>query len=100
QRALREAGGVEAIKASVREVRAGALLEQTGADARYAWRGLRRSPAYALTVVLTLGLGLGVNTTVFSILNTALLKPLPYERPEELVELAHRLGEGPDARRS
>ncbi|MEO6223966.1 MAG: ABC transporter permease, partial [Vicinamibacterales bacterium] len=94
RRALVEFGGVESVKESVREIRTGVLFEQTLQDLGYALRGLHRTPTFTLTVVMTLGLGLGVNTTVFSIINTALLKPVPYDRPEELVEVGHRTGKG------
>src|SRR5688572_1110319 len=91
RRALVELGGVAAVEESVRAVRAGAHVEQWWQDLRYAIRGLRRTPAFTATVILTLGLGIGVNTSVFTVLNAALLKPLPYDRPEELVDIGHRV---------
>ena len=91
RRALAEVGGVASVEESVRAVRRGAALEQWWQDVRYALRGLRRTPAFTITVIVTLGLGIGVNTSVFTVLNAALLKPLPYDRPEELVGLGHRV---------
>jgi len=58
-------------------------------DIRYAARGLLRSPMFTLVAVLTLGIGTGANTAVFSVVDGVLLKPLPYPEPDELVALWH-----------
>jgi putative ABC transport system permease protein len=57
-------------------------------DLKLAWRGLAKSPAFTAVVVLTLGLGIGANTTIFSVVNGVLLQPLPYYEPERIVQVA------------
>ena len=56
-------------------------------DLKYAWRGLGRAPAFAAIAIITLALGIGANTAIFSIIYAALLRPLPYQNPGELVRL-------------
>ena len=60
-------------------------------EVRYAWRRLLRAPGFAVTATLTLALGIGATTAVFTVVNAVLLRPLPYERSDELVELSHTL---------
>ena len=65
------------------------LLDSFGGDVRYAARALLRSPLFAAVALLTLAIGSGATTTVFSVVNSVLLKPLPYPQPEELVAIWH-----------
>jgi predicted permease len=64
-------------------------LDNLGRDVRYAARGLGRNPLFTLVAVVTLAIGIGANTAVFSVVDGVLLKPLPYPKPEELVSIWH-----------
>ena len=83
--ALRAFGGVERVREECRDARKTSWAETTTRNARYALRLLRRQPGYALAVIATLGLGIGANSAIFSVINGVLLKPLPYAESERLV---------------
>ncbi len=80
-------GSLDAVKDRTRDVGWETRLESLWRDVRYAARTLRKSPAFAAAAVLTLSLGIGANTAIFSAINAILLRQLPVERPEELMSL-------------
>jgi predicted permease len=83
--ALAELGGTEPVKQAVRDSRAGSGIETIWQDVRFAIRILRKSPGFTAVVVLTLALGIGANTAIFTLVNAVLLKTIPVSHPEELV---------------
>ena len=83
--ALGGPGGILQVKEEVREVRIGAGLESILFDLRYAWRSLWNTPRLTIVLVLTLALGIGANTAIFSVVNAMLLAPLPYRDAGRLV---------------
>jgi len=85
--ALRSFGGVAQVRETYRIRRGLPFLGQLNRDLRYGLRQLHRSPGFTLTAVLTLALGLGANTAVFSLINGLLLRPLPVPHSEELAML-------------
>ena len=85
RRARLEFGGVEQMKEASRDVRGTARLESIGRDLRYAMRSLKSRPAFTLTVIATLALGIGANTAIFTLVDALLLRPLPVSHPEQLV---------------
>src|SRR5918995_5612799 len=86
-KALRSFGPMEKHKEETREARGVSMFETLVADLKYGGRALLKHPGYALLAVLTLGLGIGANPAIFSVINGVLLKPLPYEHGDRLVIL-------------
>ncbi|HET7371860.1 MAG TPA: ABC transporter permease, partial [Gemmatimonadaceae bacterium] len=89
--ARREFGNVGHVKEVTREAWGGAgmWLERLAQDARYAARSLRRAPVFAVTAILTLALGIGVTTAMFTVVRSVLLRPLPFAEPGELFAVSH-----------
>ncbi len=93
-KALREFGGVARVRDDARDVRGLGAVEDVVRDLRHAVRSLRRTPGYAAVALLTLALGIGVTTAVYSAVHAVLLRPLPYPAPHELVALQERTANG------
>ena len=81
QAAMRAFGNPTLIETQSREIWQWPKLESILADLTFAFRRLRRSPGFAVTVLLTLAIGIGANTAVFSVVESVLLKPLNYRSP-------------------
>lgn len=94
RRAVLQLGGMEQVKERVRTARHGGWLDEVGRDVRYAGRLLRRRPVFSATAILTLMLGIGGTTAVFSLLDALLMRNLPVASPHELVRLVERRPDG------
>lgn len=94
QAAGRQFGNTTLLREKRRDIQTIAAIDALGRDLRYAARMLRRNPAFAGAVVLTLALGIGANTAIFSVYDAVILKPLPYGDPERIVMLWEKQPDG------
>jgi predicted permease len=85
--ALRSFGGVAQVREECRDAWGVRFIDNLKQDLAYGWRGLRRNPGFSLVVILTLALGIGANSAIFSVVQGVLLRPLPYAEPGRIVTL-------------
>ena len=91
RQALIKLGGIEPVRESYRDRAGIPVVEGFIQDIRYGFRRLLKEPRFALVGILTLALGVGANTAVFSVVNAVLLRPLPFPKPGEIVRIARQI---------
>ncbi len=95
RKARREFGGLEQSKENCRDTRGVRIIETTFQDVRFGFRMLLKNLGFTAIAVLTLGLGIGANTAIFSMVNSFLLRPLPVKDPQQITVLGMQLKKGP-----
>src|ERR1700759_4077295 len=96
--AVRKFGNVTRVMEDTREVWAVRWLDHLAQDLRFALRGIRKSPLFATVVVLTLALGIGANTAIFTIIDGVMLRAIPVSDPQHLVVFSWKAHKDPDLR--
>ena len=81
ERARLEFGNLQLVKEDARDVRGARPIEELFADLKYGWRGLRRAPGFSLAIILTIGLAVGLDTSVFTIFDAYVLRPFDVRDP-------------------
>src|SRR4051812_43975994 len=87
RRARIEFGGVELAQEQCRQAKGVQRIDELRQDTNYAVRTLRKNPGFALVAIVTIALGVGVNSAVFSVVNSVILKPLPFKDPQRVVNI-------------
>jgi len=95
RQALIAFGGIQQTRESVREVHRTRFFETLAQDLRYGWRMLRKSPAFTIVAVITLALGIGANTAIFSLIDAVLFRSMPIPDPKELLVFQWQARKGP-----
>src|SRR5215831_1877964 len=88
--AQRKFGNSTRVREEIYRMNTIGFLDTVGHDIRHGLRLLRHSPTFTVVALLTLAIGIGANTAVFSVVNSVLLNPLPYPKPEELIAVWHK----------